>query len=151
MLLAFRNAMSSMGPIPGRWTPRRRCQNASWTSKRSLHKNRDWRTQVCNCCHFHSAVAGAFVTHNPEFSPLVLIESMRTKQQAWHVDTPIPHVFVNFLYLSSGHSMTLFMVPKSAAGNSFSISLEELAKKPFRPVAKKAEIHAEWTVYIRER
>ena len=76
---------------------------------------------------------------------------MRTKQQAWHVDTPFPHVFVNFLYLSSGHSMTQFMVPKSGAGNSFSISLEELVKKPFRPVAKKAEIHAEWTVYIRER
>lgn len=101
-------------------------------------------------CYFLSA----FITHNffsPEFSPAVLIESMRTKKQAWHVDTPIPHVFVNILYLNSGHSMTQFMVPKSAAGNSFSISLEELLKKPFKPVAKKAEIHAEWTVYIRER
>lgn len=94
------------------------------------------------------------IPHNffsPDFSPAVLIESMRNKKQAWHVDTPIPHVFVNILYLTSGHSMTQFMMPKSAASNSFSISLEELLNKPFKPVAKKAEIHAEWTVYIRER
>jgi hypothetical protein len=44
------------------------------------------------------------------FSDPVLISSFKNRQQAWHIDSPLPNVYVNLLYLDAG-LMTQFMVP----------------------------------------
>lgn len=44
------------------------------------------------------------------FSDVMVISSCHYRQQAWHLDSPLPNVFVNLLYLNRGQ-MTQFMVP----------------------------------------
>jgi hypothetical protein len=50
------------------------------------------------------------------FSEVVLLKSSKYRQQAWHLDSPHPNVFVNLLYLTAGQ-MTQFMVPASLAAD----------------------------------
>ena len=49
---------------------------------------------------------------------MVLIESFKHKKQAWHVDTPYPHVYVNILYLDEGQYMTQTLRPRKDSTSS---------------------------------
>lgn len=45
---------------------------------------------------------------------MVLIKSRKNRQQAWHIDTYLPGVYVNIIYLDDDSHMTMFLCPKSA-------------------------------------
>jgi len=65
------------------------------------------------------------------------------------VDTPIPHVFVNLLYLSSGQKMTQFMTPVITP---FSADwIPQLLKDPFNPLGKVPVVGSVWKEYIKLR
>ena len=51
--------------------------------------------------------------------------------QSWHIDSPLPNVYVNLLYLDKG-PMTEFMVP--AALSEMVLSLKPPIKELFSPI-----------------
>ena len=40
---------------------------------------------------------------------------MKNRQQAWHMDTYLPGVYVNIIYLDDDSHMTMFLCPKSVS------------------------------------
>ena len=80
---------------------------------------------------------------------MVLIESFKYKKQAWHVDTPYPHVYVNILYLDEGQYMTQTLRPWSAAEQQSTSSLKAPLQEPFHMVVKK--LSPKWREYLRAK
>lgn len=86
---------------------------------------------------------------------MVAIESMKERAQTWHVDTPIPHVYVNLLYLTTGPSMTQFMAPFGSPIGTFEELPAErkkaLLESPFNPLGDDSYVAPVWVQYIKER
>ena len=71
------------------------------------------------------------------------------------MDTPLPHVYVNILYLDEGQEKTQFMMP-----NWTGIKIEEFRatepplKDPFVPIdteKKKFDVSEKWRKYLKEK
>ena len=60
--------------------------------------------------HFHFLANCTSIFLYIVFSTPVLLCSSKARPQAWHLDSPLPNVFVNLVYLDDGQ-MTQFMVP----------------------------------------
>lgn len=86
---------------------------------------------------------------------MVAIESMKERPQAWHVDSPLPHVKVNLLYLTTGPAMTQFMSSTDSIIGSFeeltAEQQKELMDSPFNPISVTPAISKEWREYIKTR
>ena len=81
---------------------------------------------------------------------MVLIESFKHKKQAWHVDTPYPHVYVNILYLDEGQYMTQTLRPrKDSAAAERAIPKAPLQQEPFHMEVKK--LSPKWREYLAAR
>jgi len=88
------------------------------------------------------------------FSKVVGIKSMRQKEQAWHVDTPLPHVYVNLLFLSSGQPMTQFLCHNEELLSFSDLKEEEQQKllaQSFNPGGTPSVIAPMWREYIRRK
>jgi len=72
-------------------------------------------------------------------------------QQAWHIDSPLPNVYVNILYLETGQRMTQFMVPRMVGGTEENVP----DGKTFLPLGEKGIgapiLDQEWRDYLRKR
>jgi hypothetical protein len=83
----------------------------------------------------------------------VLLCSSKARPQAWHLDSPLPNVFVNLVYLDDGQ-MTQFMVP--CALPSSIQGLKAPASEVFAPCAISSEdgqtlMSENWLTYIEKR
>ena len=65
------------------------------------------------------------------FSDPVLISSFKHRPQAWHIDSPLPNVYVNLLYLDGG-LMTQFMVPAVNYTIMLSVSFSKNHQKSWK-------------------
>jgi hypothetical protein len=79
------------------------------------------------------------------FSSVYLISSFNNKDQAWHVDTPIPNVYVNILTLDEGQHRTQLMrcaVPE--------YPLKDL-KPPIEEKFDPSDLSDNWKIYLRKK
>lgn len=75
---------------------------------------------------------------------------MKKKFQAWHVDTPYPNVYVNFIYLDGDQHKTQFMIPNWTD----SVKMEAPLEEPFIPIEsekKKFNVSEKWRKYLKDR
>ena len=124
--------------------------------KQSLQRFKDSKNQVRTSLSLSLSLSFYYFSSSSHtfflgFSSVVAIESMRKKEQAWHVDTPVPHVIVNLLYLSDGQPLTQFLRPVSALPvDSFAELQEQLLSTPFDPMSSNGVAEV-WRYYLQER
>jgi hypothetical protein len=66
--------------------------------------------------------------------------------QAWHVDTPLPHVYVNILYLDENQLSTEIL--KKHEDTSFSKCLDPPMDEPLDTMS---EFTPKWREYLKEK
>jgi hypothetical protein len=112
--------------------------------------------------HAEEGVGIFFYSHGVFFSIVystpVLLCSSKARPQAWHIDSPLPDVLVNLVYLDDGQ-MTQFMVP--AALPSSILRLKAPSSELFAPcgissgdgpgVVDKDLISGNWVKYLQKR
>jgi hypothetical protein len=124
--------------------------------KQSLQRFKDSKNQVRTSLSLSLSLSFYYFSSSSHtfflgFSSVVAIESMRKKEQAWHVDTPVPHVIVNLFYLSDGQPLTQFLRPVSALPvDSFAELQEQLLSTPFDPMSSNGVAEV-WRYYLQER
>ena len=95
---------------------------------------------MCVCVYLCVFALCVFLSSFPSFcsnpcihlghSTPVLLWSSRSRPQAWHLDSPLPNVFANLVYLDDGQ-MTQFMVP--CALSSSILEMKAPTSEPFCP------------------
>jgi hypothetical protein len=88
------------------------------------------------------------------FSEMILIESFGI--QAWHLDSPLPGVFVNIVYLDTGPSRTQFAVPMSSLLVQKKVKEERerlIMEHTFLPFGKGGKkdpiVHEKWKEHLK--